>query len=95
MITWKRYVKLSRKEFASAQCSQWDIELIEVTADGFVRVRLMGACATCHGAQQTINEVVETALRAVYPEMQGVIAEHQVSEDLINQALKILRKDKA
>ena len=71
-----------------------NIELIEVTSDGFVKVRLTGACATCHGAEQTMTEVVERAVREVYPELKGVIAVHQVSDDLINQALKILRKDK-
>ena len=72
-----------------------DIELIELTSDGFVKVRLIGACATCHGAEQTMTEIVETALREVCPQIKGVIAVHQVSDDLINQALKILRKDRA
>jgi len=72
-----------------------DIELIEVTEDGFVKVRLTGTCATCHGAQQTMTEVVEVTIREVYPDIKGVIAVHQVSDELINQALKILRKDRA
>jgi Fe-S cluster biogenesis protein NfuA len=71
-----------------------DIEVIEVTTDGFVKVKLTGACATCPGAQQTISEVVETALKEVCPELQGVIPVQQVSDDLINQALRLLRKDK-
>jgi len=71
-----------------------DIELVEVTSDGFVKVRFIGACATCPGAAQTMTEVVEATLREVYPEIKGVIAVHQVSDDLINQALKILRKDR-
>lgn len=71
-----------------------DIELIEVTDDGFAKVRLIGACATCHGAQETMTEVVEATIREVYPEIKGVIAVHQVSDDLINQALKILRKER-
>jgi len=85
---------IERKIRPALNAHNGDIELIEVTEDGFVKVRLMGACATCQGAQQTMNEVVETALREVYPEIKGVIAVHQVSDDLINQALKILRKDK-
>ena len=72
-----------------------DIEVIEVTSDGFVKVRLTGACATCHGAQQTMTELVEATLKEVYPDSKGVIVVHQVSDDLINQALKILRKDRA
>ena len=71
-----------------------DIELIEVTEDGFVKVRLTGACATCHGAQQTMSEVVESVLIEACPQIKGVIPVQQVSEDLINQALNILRKDR-
>jgi len=72
-----------------------DIELVEVTSDGFVKVKLIGACATCHGAEQTMSDLVEVALKEVYPEMKGVITVCQVSDDLINQALKILRKDQS
>ncbi|HEY3426536.1 MAG TPA: NifU family protein [Negativicutes bacterium] len=72
-----------------------DIELVEITADGFVKIRLTGACAACPGAQQTMSAVVETALKEVCPDIKGVIAVHQVSNDLINQALKILRKDRS
>lgn len=71
-----------------------DIEFVEVTADGFVKVRLSGACATCPGAEQTMSEVVEGKLREVYPNLKGVIPVYQVSDDLIDQALKILRKGK-
>jgi hypothetical protein len=37
---------------------------------------------------------METELRLACPEVQGVIPVFQVDEDLIQQALKILRKDK-
>jgi len=71
-----------------------DIELVEVTAEGFVKVKFSGACATCHGAEQTMSELVEVTLKEVYPEIKGVIMVYQVSDDLINQALQILRKDR-
>ena len=69
-----------------------DIELIEVTSDGYVKVKLSGACSTCPGAQQTMSEVVEAALKETCPEIQGVVAVSQVSDELIDQALKILRR---
>lgn len=72
-----------------------DIELVEVTSDGFVKVRFTGACAACPGAQQTLSELVETAIKEVCPEVKGVVLVQQVSESLINEALKILRKDRA
>lgn len=69
-----------------------DLELLEVTADGLVRVRLVGACASCPGAQQTLNELVETALKEACPEVKGVVAVTQVNRQLIEEALAILRK---
>jgi Fe-S cluster biogenesis protein NfuA len=72
-----------------------DIEVIEITEDNFVKVRLTGACATCPSAQQTMSELVEGAIKEVYPELKGAILVHQVNDDLIHQALKILRKDKS
>ena len=69
-----------------------DLELLEVTADGLVRVRLVGACSSCPGAQQTLNELVETALKEACPEVNGVVAVTQVNRQLIDEALAILRK---
>ena len=69
-----------------------DLELLEITTDGFVRVRLTGAFSTCPGAQQTLGELVETALKEVCPEIKGVVAVTQVSQNLIDEALSILRK---
>jgi Fe-S cluster biogenesis protein NfuA len=73
---------------------QGDMELVEITADGFVKVRLTGACAACPGAQQTLSEVVEAELKEACPEIKGVIPVYQIHDELIGQALKILRKDK-
>jgi len=71
-----------------------DLELLEITADGFVKVRLAGVCSTCPGAQQTLSELVETALKEVCPEIKGVVAVTQVSQSLIDEALSILRKER-
>ncbi|MBP2638640.1 MAG: nfuA [Firmicutes bacterium] len=71
-----------------------DIELVEVTSDGFVKVRLTGACASCPGAQQTLSDIVGASIKEVCPEIKGVVLVQQVSENLINEALKILRKDR-
>lgn len=74
------------------QSHQGDIEYLETTADGFVKVRLIGACSACSGAQQTIKDVVETAIIAECPEIKGVVPVFEVSDDLIQQALRMLRK---
>jgi Fe-S cluster biogenesis protein NfuA len=76
------------------QSHEGDIEYLDTTEDGFVRVRLTGACSACSGAQQTLKEIVEQAIQAECPEIQGVVPVFEVSEDLIRQALDILRQRK-
>lgn len=71
---------------------QGDIELVEITPERFAKVKLTGACATCPGAQQTLLEVVEADIMKYCPEIQGAILAGTVSDELINQALTILRK---
>lgn len=71
-----------------------DIQLVEITEDGWVRVKLTGACGTCPGIQQTLNEVVEKSLRKEYPEMRVVIPVMRLGNELIQEALRILRKNK-
>ncbi len=51
-----------------------DIEFVEYTEDGIVKVRLQGACKGCPGAQMTIKMVVEKILKEQYPEIKGVEA---------------------
>ena len=76
------------------QAHQGDIALVEVSREGIVTVSLTGACATCPGAQQTLAGVVETELRQACPEITGVSAVYEASDELITQALRLLRKDK-
>lgn len=49
-----------------------DVELVEVTDDGIVKIKLRGACAHCSGAIMTLKNVVEARLRAAVPEVKGV-----------------------
>ncbi len=56
------------------------------------KVRLTGACASCPSAQYTIEDVVKTILTEALPELEDVILDTSVSDDLIDMAKKILRK---
>ena len=49
-----------------------DIELVDVTADGIVKVRLQGACHGCPGAAMTLKMGVERALKKQVPEVKSV-----------------------
>ena len=57
---------------AALQADGGDVELIEVTDDGVVKVKLRGACAHCMGAVMTLKNVVEARIRAAAPEIKSV-----------------------
>ncbi|MBI1192644.1 MAG: NifU family protein [Bacteroidetes bacterium] len=51
-----------------------DIELVEITPELEVRVRLVGACETCPMSFMTMKAGVEENLRAAIPEITGIQA---------------------
>jgi Fe-S cluster biogenesis protein NfuA len=51
-----------------------DVELIDVTDDGVVLVRLIGACGGCPMAAMTLKEGIERLLKEEVPEVQAVEA---------------------
>ncbi|TBR15489.1 NifU family protein [bacterium] len=51
-----------------------DIELVDVTADGKVKVKLTGACGCCPMSQMTMKMGVERILKQEVPEIKEVIA---------------------
>ena len=46
-----------------------DVELVEVTEDGVVNVRLQGACRGCPMAQQTLKMGIEATMKKELPEV--------------------------
>jgi len=48
------------------------IELVEITEDNIVRVRLQGACSGCPGAKMTLEAGVGRILQEALPEVKGV-----------------------
>jgi Fe-S cluster biogenesis protein NfuA len=54
------------------QADGGDIELIDVTEDGTVKVRLQGACHGCPGAAMTLKMGVERLLKKSIPEIKSV-----------------------
>lgn len=51
-----------------------DVELVEVTEDGLVKVRLTGACRGCPMAQMTLQMGIERVLKQAVPEIKSVEA---------------------
>jgi Fe-S cluster biogenesis protein NfuA len=56
------------------QSHGWDVQLVEVTEDGIVKVVLQGACRGCPMAQMTIKRGVEAQLKKAIPDIQEVVA---------------------
>jgi len=51
-----------------------DVELVEVSPDGVVKVRLTGACGGCPMSQMTLKMGIERTLKEEVPELKEVVA---------------------
>ena len=51
-----------------------DVELVEVTDDGLVRIRLHGACVGCPSSNITLRVGIERTLKDRVPEVTGLEA---------------------
>lgn len=51
-----------------------DVELVKITDDGIVEVKLTGACVSCPMSQMTLRAGVERALIREVPEIRRVEA---------------------
>jgi len=58
----------------SLQADGGDVELIEVTSDGVVKVRLIGACRGCPLSQMTLKAGIEKVIKQEVPEVKEVVA---------------------
>lgn len=71
-----------------------DLELIDVR-DKTIRIRFLGSCSSCPSLNDTMERVVQSILRETFADDTLVVALRQgVSEDLLEQARKILSRHK-
>lgn len=56
------------------QADGGNVELVEVTQDGVVKVRLTGACGSCPMSQMTLKMGVERVLKQEVPKVKEVIS---------------------
>jgi Fe-S cluster biogenesis protein NfuA len=57
----------------SLQADGGDVELIEVTPNGTVKVKLTGACGGCPMSQMTLKMGIERTLKQEVPEVKEVV----------------------
>jgi Fe-S cluster biogenesis protein NfuA len=58
----------------SLQADGGDVELVDVSNDGVVKVRLTGACGGCPMSQMTLKMGIERLLQEEVPEVKEVIS---------------------
>jgi Fe-S cluster biogenesis protein NfuA len=56
------------------QADGGDIEVVDITEDGVVKVHLMGACHGCPSATMTLQMGVERVLKDLVPGVEGIEA---------------------
>ncbi|MDD3656479.1 MAG: NifU family protein [Atribacterota bacterium] len=68
----ERVTEALEKVRPSLQTDGGDVELIEVTEDGIVKLKLTGACRGCPMSQMTLKLGIEKALKQAIPEIKEV-----------------------
>ncbi len=56
------------------QADGGDVELIDVSEDGVIQVKLTGACGSCPMSQLTLKMGIERILKEKVPEVKEVVA---------------------
>ncbi len=56
-----------------------DISLVEITDDYTVKVKLMGACETCHVSMMTLKNGVEIAVKNAVPKVKKVVEVNSIN----------------
>ena len=51
-----------------------DVELIDITEDGVVKVKLLGACGGCPMSQMTLKMGIEKHLKKEVPQVKEVVS---------------------
>lgn len=58
----------------SLQADGGDVELVDVTQDGVVKVRLTGACRGCPMSQMTLKMGIEKMIKKQVPDIKEVVS---------------------
>tara|TARA_B100000678_G_C17846486_1_gene357390 strand:+ start:155 stop:424 length:270 start_codon:yes stop_codon:yes gene_type:complete len=60
-----------------------DMEIVEITDDYVVKVKLLGACSSCSMSMMTLKAGLEQQVKKQVPEIKGVEAIDATTEDVI------------
>ncbi|MFM7473583.1 MAG: NifU family protein [Crocinitomicaceae bacterium] len=75
MITTKEKVLVAMEQLRPfLHADGGDMELVELTDDYIVKVRMLGSCGDCSMSSMTLKAGLEEALKVVAPEIKAVEA---------------------
>jgi len=74
MVDKNRVKEVIEKIRPQLQMDGGDLELIDISDDGVVKVQLQGHCVGCAYAQQTLKLGVERAIKQFVPDVKEVIS---------------------
>jgi Fe-S cluster biogenesis protein NfuA len=72
MIDKKKIEEALKDVRPSLQADGGDVEFVEVSEEGIVKLKLTGACHGCPMAEITLHQGIETYLKKKVPEVTGV-----------------------
>jgi Fe-S cluster biogenesis protein NfuA len=68
----EKVVKVLDEIRPGLQADGGDVELVDITEDGIVKVKLTGACAGCPMSTMTLKMAIEKRLKDKIPEVKAV-----------------------
>lgn len=84
--------KLTEDIQAFLNTSNQSIVVKSLTPEGVIVLKMTGGCSGCPSGQMEFQETLGGLFREKFPEVKEIHWETGVSDDLIQEALKILRK---
>ena len=68
----EQVLKVLERIRPALQADGGDVELVEVTTEGIVKLRLQGSCIGCPSSTMTLQMGIERALKSEIPQVAGV-----------------------
>jgi Fe-S cluster biogenesis protein NfuA len=73
IIMREEVIKVLEQVRPALQADGGDVELVDVTEDGIVKVRLKGACGSCPMSTMTLKMGIERAMKEQIPGVKEVV----------------------
>ncbi len=74
MVDKEKVEKIIERIRSQLKMDGGDVELVEITDEGIVKVRLQGHCVGCIHAQETLKYGIERAIKQFVPDIKSVVS---------------------